>query len=88
MTQIFPVVVPCPECGEKSSRRAVMTTSKPCRPGLRATLRGVAMFIVGALTVAHRREHEENLLRGYLEALAGYGGPRISFADAWASEAR
>lgn len=40
-------------------------------------------FITGALSVADRRTHERELLRHYLGAFAGAGGPRIGFDDAW-----
>ncbi len=52
----------------------------PCRAPY---IDDVAIFLVGALTVDERREHEQALLRGYLEALAGHGGPRLEFDDAW-----
>jgi hypothetical protein len=44
----------------------------------------VAYFIVGALTVADRRDHERDLLAHYLEALAAHGAPAPQFEDAWA----
>jgi hypothetical protein len=43
----------------------------------------VAYFIGGALAVEDRRTHERALLRGYLDALAASGGPRINDDDAW-----
>jgi hypothetical protein len=42
----------------------------------------VAYFMVGALDIADRREHEESLLRHYLEVLAGHGAAAPTFADA------
>ncbi|MGE4429052.1 MAG: hypothetical protein AB7G37_21580 [Solirubrobacteraceae bacterium] len=43
----------------------------------------VTYFLGSALTVEDRRRHERSLLAHYLEALAGLGGPRIPFDDAW-----
>lgn len=43
----------------------------------------VAYFLVGSLPVAERRAHEADLLRGYLDALAGHGGPVLPFDTAW-----
>jgi hypothetical protein len=43
----------------------------------------VANIIGGSMTVADRRLHERDLLTHYLEVLAGYGGPRLSFDEAW-----
>ncbi|WP_216893149.1 phosphotransferase [Nocardia alni] len=43
----------------------------------------VAYFVSGALSVADRRDREQDLLRHYLAELASAGGPRIDFDDAW-----
>jgi hypothetical protein len=39
--------------------------------------------IVGSLEVEDRREHEQAILRHYLDRLVAYGGPAISWDDAW-----
>jgi hypothetical protein len=43
----------------------------------------VAYFIGGALTIADRRDHEQGLLKAYLDALAAAGGPAIPWEEAW-----
>lgn len=43
----------------------------------------VAYFLVGILDIEQRRHNEADLLRHYLSALAGAGGPRLSFDEAW-----
>jgi aminoglycoside/choline kinase family phosphotransferase len=43
----------------------------------------VSYFIGGAMTVADRREHERDLLRHYLDALAGNGAPGFDWDEAW-----
>lgn len=43
----------------------------------------VAYFLVGALDVADRREHQEELLRGYLGQLRAYGGPELDYDEAF-----
>lgn len=48
----------------------------------------VAYFLVGSLTIEDRREHEEALLRHYLEALAGHGAPAPTFDEAMAGVRR
>jgi aminoglycoside phosphotransferase (APT) family kinase protein len=43
----------------------------------------VSYFIVGAMTVADRRASEIDLLRGYVDRLAAFGGPALDWDDAW-----
>ncbi|KAK6827764.1 kinase-like domain-containing protein [Apiospora arundinis] len=43
----------------------------------------VPYFIVGALTVADRREHEVELVEHYLDSLAALGGPRLVRDEVW-----
>lgn len=43
----------------------------------------VSNIIGGSMTIADRRANERDLLRHYLSALAGKGGPRLGFDDAW-----
>lgn len=43
----------------------------------------VAYFLVGALEIADRREHQEELLRGYLRNLKAHGGPHLSYEEAF-----
>jgi Ecdysteroid kinase-like family len=43
----------------------------------------VAYFMIGALNVDDRRDHERDLLHHYLTALASHGGPEIAFDDAF-----
>jgi len=43
----------------------------------------VAYFLVGALSVADRREYERDLLGHYLKALAANGAPAPAFEDGW-----
>ncbi|KAK8118761.1 uncharacterized protein PG998_003387 [Apiospora kogelbergensis] len=43
----------------------------------------VPYFIVGALTVADRREHEVGLVEHYLSTLAALGGPRFARGEVW-----
>lgn len=44
----------------------------------------VAYFLIGALSIADRRNHERDLLTGYLEALKRYGVTNSpSFDEAW-----
>jgi aminoglycoside/choline kinase family phosphotransferase len=43
----------------------------------------VSYFIAGAMTVADRRTHEQDLLRHYLSALAALGAPTPSWDEAW-----
>jgi hypothetical protein len=43
----------------------------------------VANIIVCALTIPERRAQERALVQHYLDALAGQGGPRRKFDDAW-----
>lgn len=45
----------------------------------------VAYFLVGALPVELRREHERALLEGYCQALAQAGGPALAWDQAWLS---
>jgi hypothetical protein len=40
-------------------------------------------FIAGALTTEDRREHEQDLLRHYLAALAAHGAPAPKWDEAW-----
>jgi aminoglycoside phosphotransferase (APT) family kinase protein len=44
----------------------------------------VAYFLVGALTVTDRRQHERDLLAHYLKALGARGAPAADFETAWA----
>jgi hypothetical protein len=46
-------------------------------------LRDVSYFMTMAMQPEQRREAERDLLRTYLQALTGAGGPDISFAEAW-----
>lgn len=41
----------------------------------------LAYFVLGALSVEDRRKHEFEILEHYLEALAQFGGPRLSAQD-------
>ncbi|CAI6099787.1 unnamed protein product [Clonostachys chloroleuca] len=41
----------------------------------------VAYFILGALPVEERRKHEFEILEHYLEAVARFGGPKLSIKD-------
>ncbi len=43
----------------------------------------VAYFLGGSLTTADRRLHEEDLLRGYHEALAAHGVRGLQWEDCW-----
>jgi hypothetical protein len=43
----------------------------------------VALFLVGSLDIADRRAGEQDLLRHYLAALSGHGGPAPSWDDAF-----
>lgn len=43
----------------------------------------VAYFMVGALEIADRRDHQEELLRGYLGQLKAHGGPDLAYGDAF-----
>jgi len=43
----------------------------------------VSYFLGGALSVPDRRDHERDLLRGYLDALVRCGGPAIPYDQAW-----
>lgn len=43
----------------------------------------VSYFIAGAMTVEDRREHEQDLLRHYLSALAACGAPTPAWEEAW-----
>ncbi len=43
----------------------------------------VSYFIGGALSIENRRQSERSLLKHYLDLLAGNGGPRLSFDEAW-----
>jgi len=43
----------------------------------------VAYFLVGALEIADRREHQEELLRGYLKNLKAHGGPDLPYEQAF-----
>ena len=60
------------------------------RPGLYDWGTGVGRWandlnyaIVGSLEVEDRREHEQPILRHYLDRLAAYGGPTIPWDEAW-----
>lgn len=44
-----------------------------------------AYALTSALTIEDRRRWERELLTGYIEALAGAGGPHLSFDTAWLS---
>jgi aminoglycoside phosphotransferase (APT) family kinase protein len=62
------------------------------RPGLYDWSTGIGRWgndlnyaIVGSLEVEDRREHEQPILRHYLDRLATYGGPRIPWDEAWLS---
>jgi hypothetical protein len=46
-------------------------------------LRDVSYFLTMSVDIEERREHEQDLLRGYLDALRAAGGVDISFDDAW-----
>ncbi len=46
-------------------------------------LRDVSYFLANSLSVETRREHDEALIRVYLEALAEAGVPRVPFSVAW-----
>jgi hypothetical protein len=50
--------------------------------------RDVAYFLVGALTVSDRRQHERELLEHYQNALAGHGGPVLGRDVLWRAYAR
>jgi aminoglycoside phosphotransferase (APT) family kinase protein len=52
-------------------------------PGMTPWSGDVAYFLCGALSVADRRQHEEELVRDYVQALAARGGPALAFEDAW-----
>lgn len=43
----------------------------------------VSYFIVGAMDIEERRQHEQDLVRQYLDALARCGGPRLDFHKYW-----
>ena len=43
----------------------------------------VSNVIGGSLTISDRRAHERKLFQHYLDALSGYGGPRLTFDTAW-----
>jgi hypothetical protein len=45
----------------------------------------VAYFMVGALTIADRQQHEEELLRHYLGVLGGHGAPAPTFDEGMAA---
>ncbi|KAG8672237.1 hypothetical protein FPOAC2_05608 [Fusarium poae] len=48
-----------------------------------SAMHDVAYFIIGALSIDDRRQHEKALLQSYLEALHAAGGPEILLEDAW-----
>lgn len=43
----------------------------------------VSYFLGSALTIEDRRSRERELLRHYIDALAGHGGPHLDDEDAW-----
>lgn len=43
----------------------------------------VSNIIGGSMSIADRRGNERDLLRHYLDVLAGKGGPRLGFDEAW-----
>lgn len=43
----------------------------------------VAYFLVGALSIEDRRNHERSLVEGYLDSLEKHGGPTLDRAEAW-----
>jgi hypothetical protein len=52
-------------------------------PALNSWAHDVTAFLVGSLDVAERRANEQALLRNYLAALAGQGGPDPGWDAAW-----
>jgi hypothetical protein len=48
----------------------------------------VAQFLVSALAIGDRREHEQGLLTSYLDRLATSGGPAIPYDVAWRAYCR
>lgn len=52
-------------------------------PHAGSAMHDVAYFLVGALPVEDRREHERGLVQGYLRALSAAGGPELTVDDVW-----
>jgi hypothetical protein len=52
-------------------------------PGFGSWANDLNYAIVGSLEIDDRRAHEQPILRHYLAQLAAYGGPNISWDDAW-----
>lgn len=48
-----------------------------------SAMHDVAYFIIGALSIDDRRQHEKKLLQSYLEALHAAGGPEMLLEDIW-----
>ncbi|KAF5027406.1 hypothetical protein F66182_483 [Fusarium sp. NRRL 66182] len=48
-----------------------------------SAMHDVAYFIIGSLTIDHRREHETELVKHYLEALERAGGPELQLEQVW-----